>query len=86
MTRLFVWLEYRLNQGWVSRILLAAQFYLAYVMTDWAMAFGSTALSMGKDLIGAAAVIAAVAAAPQALLMMATNAYMAMRSKSESQG
>lgn len=68
-----------LDQGWMSRIFLVAQFYLAYFMVDWAMAFGSTALSMGRDLLGAAAVIGAVAAVPQALLMLATNKYIELR-------
>lgn len=68
-----------LDRGWLSRLFLFAQFYLAYFMVDWAMAFGSTALATKADLLGAAAVIGAVAAVPQALLMMATNKYMEMR-------
>lgn len=68
-----------LDRGWLSRLFLVAQFYLAYFMVDWAMAFGSTALATKADLLGAAAVIGAVAAVPQALLMMATNKYMEMR-------
>lgn len=43
------------------------------------MSFASTALSTKADLLGAAANIAAVAAIPQALLMLATNKYMEMR-------
>ena len=68
-----------LDRGWMSRFFLVAQFYLAYFMVDWAMAFGSTALSTKADLLGAAAVIGSVAAVPQALLMLATNKYMEMR-------
>lgn len=68
-----------LDQGWLSRAFLIAQFYLAYFMVDWAMAFGSTALANGSDLLGAAAVIGAVAAVPQALLMLATNKYIELR-------
>lgn len=70
-----------LDEGWLSRLFLFAQFYLAYFMVDWAMAFGSTALTMKADLLGAAAVIGSVAAVPQALLMMATNKYMEMRQR-----
>lgn len=68
-----------LDQGWLSRLFLFAQFYLAYFMVDWAMAFGSTALATKADLLGAASVIGAVAAVPQALLMLATNKYIEMR-------
>ena len=68
-----------LDQGWLSRTFLVAQFYLAYFMVDWAMAFGSTALATKADLLGAAAVIGAVAAVPQALLMLATNKYIELR-------
>lgn len=45
------------------------------------MALASTALATKADLMGAAANIAAVAAIPQALLMMATNSYMQMRAQ-----
>lgn len=70
-----------LDEGWLSRLFLLAQFYLAYFMVDWAMAFGSTALTVKADLLGAAAIIGAVAAMPQALLMLATNKYMEMRQR-----
>lgn len=68
-----------LDQGWLSRAFLVAQFYLAYHMLDWAMSFAGVALATKQDLMGTAAVIGAVAAAPQALLMLATNKYMDMR-------
>jgi len=68
-----------LDDGWFSRILVIAQFVFVYWILDWSMAFASTALAMKVDLVGASANIAAVAAVPQALLMLATNAYMQMR-------
>mgnify|MGYP007044010137 CR=1 FL=1 len=70
-----------LDQGWMSRSFLVAQFWLAFHMTDWAMAFASTALAVPNrpDLLGVAATIGAVAAAPQALLMLATNKYIELR-------
>ena len=73
------WITKQLDNGWFSRILLMAQFYFVWWMLDWSMSFASTALAAGKDLMGAAANIAAVAAVPQALLMMATSQYMQMR-------
>jgi hypothetical protein len=73
------WIARQLDAGWFSRLLLIAQFWFVYWILDWSMAFASTALATKSDLMGAAANIAAVAAVPQALLMMATNAYMTMR-------
>ena len=70
-----------LDDGWFSRILVAAQFAFVYWILDWSMAFASTALATKSDLMGSAANIGAVAAVPQALLMLATNAYMQMREK-----
>lgn len=81
------WINRQLEAGWFSRLLVVAQFYLVYWILDWSMAFSSTALSVCTnanakcDLIGAAANIGAVAAVPQALLMLATNAYMQMRAQ-----
>lgn len=74
-----------LDAGWFSRILVAAQFWFVYWILDWSMSFASTALATKADLMGAAANIAAVAAVPQALLMLATNAYMQMRGKPETE-
>lgn len=68
-----------LDQGWVARALIVAQFILAFSMTNWAMAFAGTALAMKADLLHTAAVIGAVAAVPQALLMFATNKYVEFR-------
>lgn len=75
----FTWLGRQLDNGWFSRILLMAQFWFVYWILDWSMAFASTALSTKADLLGAAANIGAVAAIPQALLMLATSKYMEMR-------
>lgn len=79
LTQFFSWLGAGLDAGWFSRILVVAQFYFVYWILDWSMAFASTALAMKVDLLGASANIAAVAAIPQALLMLATNKYMEMR-------
>lgn len=73
------WIGRQLDNGWFSRLCLLAQFWFVYWILDWSMAFASTALATGRDLMGAAANIAAVAAIPQALLMLATNKYMEMR-------
>ena len=87
MTNPITWLAQQLDAGWFSRLLVIAQFWFVYWILDWSMAFSSTALSVCTnanakcDLLGSAANIAAVAAVPQALLMLATNAYMAMRGK-----
>lgn len=74
-----VWLSKQLDAGWFSRILVLAQFYFVYWILDWSMSFASTALATKADLLGTSATIAAVAAIPQALLMLATNKYMEMR-------
>ena len=79
------WIGRQLDAGMFSRLLVVAQFWFVYWILDWSMAFASTALSICTgaapkcDLLGAAANIGAVAAVPQALLMLATNAYMQMR-------
>ncbi len=69
------WLE----DGWWTRGLLVFQCWFCYFIVDWSMAFASTALATKADLLGAAANIGAVAAIPQALLMLATNKYVEMR-------
>lgn len=75
------WLGRQLDGGWFARILVLLQFGFVYWTLDWAMAYASTALAAvpTRDLIGAAANIAAVAAIPQALLMLAVNKYLEMR-------
>jgi hypothetical protein len=55
--------------------ILIMHLLVLFRMMDWTWAFASTALSKGSDLMGTAAVIAAVAAVPQALLTLATNKY-----------
>lgn len=81
ISRFFTWLGDGLDAGWFSRLLVIAQFYFVYWLLDWSMSFASTALATKADLLGSAANIAAVAAVPQALLMMATNKYMEMRAQ-----
>lgn len=81
ISKFFSWLGAGLDAGWFSRILVIAQFYFVYWLLDWSMSFASTALATKADLMGSAANIAAVAAVPQALLMLATNKYMEMRAQ-----
>jgi hypothetical protein len=73
------WIAKQLDGGWFARILVLLQFGFVWWLLDWSMAFASAALYSKADLMGAAANIAAVAAVPQALLMLATNKYMEMR-------
>ncbi len=68
-----------LDAGWFARLMVMFQFWFCYFIVDWSMAFGSTALATKVDLLGAAAIIGAVAAIPQALLVLATSKYMEMR-------
>lgn len=75
------WIARQLDAGWFSRILLLFQFWFVYWILDWSMAYASTALATKSDLMGAAANIAAVAAIPQALLMLATSKYIEMRAQ-----
>jgi len=86
------WLGKKFDEGWFSRALLIFQFWFVYWIVDWSMALGSTALyakvaaapgsgAASVDLLGVAAIIGAVAAIPQALLMLATNKYMEMRAQ-----
>jgi len=67
------------DEGWFGRFLLVFQFWFCYYIVDWSMAYSSTALATKADLLGAAANIAAVAAIPQALLMLATSKYIELR-------
>lgn len=71
-----------LDNGWIRVGLLAGMFYIAWQLTQWAMAFGSTALATKADLMGAAAVIGAVSAAPIAILTLLVTKYMEFRNGS----
>lgn len=68
-----------LDSGLIRACLIGGMFYLAYGLTQWAMAFGSTALAIKADLMGAAAVIGATSAAPIAILTLLTNKYLETR-------
>ena len=59
--------------------ILIVHVLVLFRMMDWTWAFASTAMVKGSDLMGVAAVIAAVAAVPQALLTLATNKYVEMK-------
>lgn len=73
-----------LDSGVIRLALMAGMFWIATTLTNWAMAFGSTALAMKSDLMGAAAVIAAVSAAPIAILTMLVNNYLKVRNDDRS--
>ena len=73
------WIAEQLDAGWFSRILVAVQIWFAWDLLVWSEAFASTALATGKDLMGAAAVIGATAAAPLGLITLAINKYMEFR-------
>lgn len=49
--------------------------YLVFRLTDWGMLYANAALAKGSDLTGTAAVIAAVAGIPVALLTMVFSTY-----------
>lgn len=76
-----IWLNKFLDSGTIRLALMCGMFYMAYELTAWAMAFGSTALYVKADLVGAAAVIGATASAPIAILTMLANKYLDVRSK-----
>lgn len=64
--------------------ILITHLLVLFRMMDWTWAFASTALARGADLMGTAAIIAAVAAIPQALLTLATNKYAELKYRNES--
>lgn len=68
-----------LDNGWIRVVLLGAVLWIALDLTRWAMAFASTALATKADLMGAAAVVGAVSAAPIAILTLLLTKYMEMR-------
>lgn len=78
------WVTNLLDSGLIRLALMGGMFYMAYTLTAWAMAFASTALAIKSDLMGAAAVIAAVSAAPIAILTMLVNNYLKVRNDNPS--
>lgn len=73
-------LNYWLENGWWSRMMMVTLFWIAIDITAWSQAFASTALAIpGKDLLAVAGIIAAVSAAPLGLLTLSLNTYMNMR-------
>lgn len=68
-----------LDNGWIRVALLGAVLYTALRLSEWAMAFASTALATKADLMGAAAVVGAVSAAPIAILSLLLSKYMEFR-------
>ncbi|MGE0358655.1 MAG: hypothetical protein AB7P08_17265 [Burkholderiales bacterium] len=84
------WLGKQLDDGWFSRALVVAQFYIAWNATSWAQSYASTALaaivqgaadgkSVAIDLTALSLNIGAVFLGPQALLFAATKFYMDAR-------
>ena len=70
-----------LDNGWIRVSLLGGMFYVAIDLTFWAKAFASTALATKADLMGAAAMIGAVASAPIAILTLLVTKYLEFRGK-----
>lgn len=68
-----------LDNGWIRVALLGAVLWIALDLTRWATAFASTALATKADLMGAAAVVGAVSAAPIAILTLLLTKYMEFR-------
>lgn len=68
-----------LDNGYIRLALLGGMFFMAWRLTDWAMTFGTIALSGKADLMGAAAVIGAVSAAPIAILTLLVTKYLDFR-------
>lgn len=64
--------------------ILITHLLVLFRMMDWTWAFASTALATRVDLMGTAAIIAAVAAIPQALLTLATNKYAELKYRNDS--
>lgn len=76
VTRAFVWLETRLDEGlWFRRGLVIATVIITVQLTTWAAKYANAALASKADLMGVAAVIAAVAGVPVTLLTILHNKY-----------
>ena len=73
-----------LDNGWIRIALLVGMFWVATDLLFWAKAFASTALATKADLMGAAAMIGAVASAPIAILTLLVTKYLEYRNERKS--
>lgn len=77
LTRLFQWVETRLEEGaWFRRLYVVAATVLIWRTTVWAMGFAEANASRGLDV---AAIIAAVSAVPGAVVTFAFQQYLNTR-------
>ena len=77
MTKVFEWLETRLDEGgWVRRIYLIAATVMAWKFALWAMAFGETSPRSGSDV---AMIIGAIGVPLSAVTGFAFQNYLASR-------
>jgi hypothetical protein len=77
MTKFFIWLEQRLdNGGWVRRSYLVVSTVLTWKVVIWSMAFVETSKLAGSDL---AMIIGAVGVPIAAVQKFAFDAYLESR-------
>jgi hypothetical protein len=74
-----------LGLRWFRRALIIAVLCFTFRLTTWGANYAVMALSLDKDLVGAAAIIGAVAAIPLGLLTMLFNKYEEKRVKDDDQ-
>lgn len=77
MTKVFEWLELRLDEGgWVRRLYLIAATVMAWKFALWAMAFGETSPRSGSDV---AMIIGAIGVPLSGVTGFAFKAYLESR-------
>lgn len=77
MTKLFLWVEERLDKGaWFRRGYVLAASILVWQVTIWAMGFATSSTRPGGEV---AMIIAAVVSAPSALTTFAFAQYLNSR-------
>ena len=77
MTRLFQWIEERLDKGaWFRRAYLCLAIWMNVRAMLWATDFASTSVRPGMEV---AAIIAAIAAIPGAVMAHAFQVYLTSR-------
>ena len=77
MTKLFEWIEQRLDEGgWIRRAYLVAATVMTWKMTVWSMLFAETSK---LEPIGMAAVLTAIGVPIAAIQSFAFKAYLESR-------
>lgn len=80
LTAIFTWIEARLDEGaWFRRLYVVAATVLTWQVTLWAMRYAD--VNAARPGMDTAAVIAAVAAVPGAVVTFAFNAYLQSRGR-----